>query len=288
MNFTKMHGAGNDYVYVNGFVEERDWAKIAVPVSDRHTGVGADGVIVAMKSDKADFKMRMFNADGSEGEMCGNGIRCLVAFARDNPIISSDQNLVSVETAAGVLKVESIVCDGIMSGAIVDMGKPIFAPVDVPVNLPETFHQDVPTLNFPLEVSGQEHSLSFGSMGNPHAISFLNDDVDDFPLTIVGPEVENHEMFPNRINFEIVNVVDEENLKVRVWERGSGITMACGTGACAVAVAAQLKGLVGEKVNVHLPGVKLIINWKKEAEVMMEGPIETVFSGVWLDRDNDD
>ena len=288
MNFTKMHGAGNDYVYVNGFVEERDWAKIAVPVSDRHTGVGADGVIVAMKSDKADFKMRMFNADGSEGEMCGNGIRCLVAFARDNHIISSDQNLVSVETAAGVLKVETIVCDGIMSGAIVDMGKPIFAPVDVPVNLPETFHQDVPTLNFPLEVSGQEHSLSFVSMGNPHAISFLNDDVDDFPLTIVGPEVENHEMFPNRINFEIVNVVDEENLKVRVWERGSGITMACGTGACAVAVAAQLKGLVGEKVNVHLPGGKLIINWKKEAEVMMEGPIETVFSGVWLDRDNDD
>ena len=241
-----------------------------------------------MKSDKADFKMRMFNADGSEGEMCGNGIRCLVAFARDNHIISSDQNVVSVETAAGVLKVESIVCDGIMSGAIVDMGKPIFAPVDVPVNLPETFHQDVPTLNFPLEVSGQEHSLSFVSMGNPHAISFLNDDVDDFPLTIIGPEVENHEMFPNRINFEIVNVVDEENLKVRVWERGSGITMACGTGACAVAVAAQLKGLVGEKVNVHLPGGKLIINWKKEAEVMMEGPIETVFSGVWLDRDNDD
>ena len=288
MNFTKMHGAGNDYVYVNGFVEERDWAKIAVPVSDRHTGVGADGVIVAMKSDKADFKMRMFNADGSEGEMCGNGIRCLVAFARDNHIISSDQNLVSVETAAGVLKVETIVCDGIMSGAIVDMGKPIFAPVDVPVNLPETFHQDVPTLNFPLEVSGQEHSLSFVSMGNPHAISFLNDDVDDFPLTIVGPEVENHEMFPNRINFEIVNVVDEENLKVRVGEWGSGITMACGTGACAVAVAAQLKGLVGEKVNVHLPGGKLIINWKKEAEVMMEGPIETVFSGVWLDRDNDD
>ncbi|MBI49923.1 MAG: diaminopimelate epimerase [Chloroflexi bacterium] len=288
MNFTKMHGAGNDYVYVNGFVEERDWAKIAVPVSDRHTGVGADGVIVAMKSDKADFKMRMFNADGSEGEMCGNGIRCLVAFARDNHIISSDQNVVSVETAAGVLKVESIVCDGIMSGAIVDMGKPIFAPVDVPVNLPETFHQAVPTLNFPLDVSGQEHSLSFVSMGNPHAISFLNDDVDDFPLTIIGPEVENHEMFPNRINFEIVNVVDEENLKVRVWERGSGITMACGTGACAVAVAAQLKGLVGEKVNVHLPGGKLIINWKKGAEVMMEGPIETVFSGVWLDKDNDD
>ena len=283
MNFTKMHGAGNDYVYVNGFTENLDWPKTAISVSDRHTGIGSDGLIVAVHSEIADVGMRMFNADGSEGEMCGNGIRCLVGFAMDSGLIEIEENAVSVETGGGVLEVEPIFDDGLMTGARVSMGDPIFLPADVPVNLPEGNQSD-PVLDFPLSIEGhKEHRMSFVSMGNPHAISIIDTDVSEFPLSEIGPKVENHVMFPNRINFEIVNIVDRQNMKVRVWERGSGLTMACGTGACAAAVAAQLKGLVSEKVNVNLPGGDLVVEWRPGSSVILEGPIETVFSGTWVD-----
>jgi diaminopimelate epimerase len=221
--------------------------------------------------------MRMFNADGSEGEMCGNGIRCLVSFARDEGLVSCDSQVVTVETMAGNLDVFPILKNSRMIGARVNMGPPILIPQEVPVRI----DSDSPTIDYSLHVDGYDLSLSFVSMGNPHAIAFIDDDVDSFPLELIGPQVENHIIFPNKINFEIVNVLSPKELKVRVWERGSGITMACGTGACAVAVAAHIKGIMSDEANLKLPGGDLTVRWDGVGEVEMEGPIETVYKGVF-------
>ena len=279
MKFTKMHGAGNDYVYVNAFEQDRDWAEISRMISDRHTGIGADGLIIAIPSDKADFQMRMFNADGSEGEMCGNGIRCLVAFAIDEGIVRKNEGLKTVETGAGVLTVTPEFNGNEMTNASVGMGYPVFEPSKVPVNI---LVGDWPILNYPLAVDGYDLELTFVSMGNPHAIAFIDDDVDNFPLESVGPKVENHSLFPNKVNFEITNVLTERHVKTRVWERGSGITMACGTGACAVMAAAKLKNLVGDCVEVELPGGILEVRWTGCGELTMRGPVKTVFKGEWI------
>ena len=279
MKFTKMHGAGNDYVYVNAFEQDRDWAEVSRMISDRHTGIGADGLIIAIPSDKADFQMRMFNADGSEGEMCGNGIRCLVAFAIDEGIVRKNEGLKTVETGAGVLTVTPEFNGNEMTNASVGMGYPVFEPSKVPVNI---LVGDWPILNYPLAVDGYDLELTFVSMGNPHAIAFIDDDVDDFPLESVGPKVENHSLFPNKVNFEITNVLTERHVKTRVWERGSGITMACGTGACAVMAAAKLKNLVGDCVEVELPGGILEVRWTGCGELIMRGPVKTVFKGEWI------
>lgn len=277
MKFTKMHGAGNDYVYVNGFEYDLDWKHISQTVSDRHKGIGADGLIVACpSSNNSDLKMRMFNADGSEGEMCGNGIRCLVGFARDESLINSDLQVITVETMAGNLEVFPILENSRMIGAKVSMGSPILVPKNVPVQI----GSDEPTLDYSLDVDTHELSLGFVSMGNPHAIAFIEEDVDNFPLELIGPKIENHDIFPNKVNFEIVNTLSPSELKVRVWERGSGITMACGTGACAVAVAARLKGITLDDVNLKLPGGDLKVRWDGVGEVELEGPIETVYKGV--------
>ena len=277
MKFTKMHGAGNDYVYVNGFEYDLDWKHISQTVSDRHKGIGADGLIVACpSSNNSDLKMRMFNADGSEGEMCGNGIRCLVGFARDESLINSDLQVITVETMAGNLEVFPILENSRMIGAKVSMGSPILVPKNVPVQI----GSDEPTLDYSLDVDTHELSLGFVSMGNPHAIAFIEEDVDNFPLELIGPKIENHDIFPNKVNFEIVNALSPSELKVRVWERGSGITMACGTGACAVAVAARLKGITSDDVNLKLPGGDLKVRWDGVGEVELEGPIETVYKGV--------
>ena len=277
MKFTKMHGAGNDYVYVNGFEYDLDWKHISQTVSDRHKGIGADGLIVACpSSNNSDLKMRMFNADGSEGEMCGNGIRCLVGFARDESLINSDLQVITVETMAGNLEVFPILENSRMIGAKVSMGSPILVPKNVPVQI----GSDEPTLDYLLDVDTHELSLGFVSMGNPHAIAFIEEDVDNFPLELIGPKIENHDIFPNKVNFEIVNALSPSELKVRVWERGSGITMACGTGACAVAVAARLKGITSDDVNLKLPGGDLKVRWDGVGEVELEGPIETVYQGV--------
>ena len=277
MKFTKMHGAGNDYVYVNGFEYDLDWKHISQTVSDRHKGIGADGLIVACpSSNNSDLKMRMFNADGSEGEMCGNGIRCLVGFARDESLINGDLQVITVETMAGNLDVFPILEDSRMIGAKVSMGSPILVPKNVPVQIGSV----EPTLDYSLDVDTHELSLGFVSMGNPHAIAFIEEDVDSFPLELIGPKIENHDIFPNKVNFEIVNVLSPSELKVRVWERGSGITMACGTGACAVAVAARLKGITLDDVNLKLPGGDLKVRWDGVGEVELEGPIETVYKGV--------
>ena len=283
MKFTKMHGAGNDYVYVNGYVESLDWPVISEKISNRHKGIGADGLIVAASSKIADLKMRMFNADGSEGEMCGNGIRCLVAFAMSEGLVDSNANVISVETGAGVLDVRPTFGNSGMNGATVDMGEPILRPSVIPVDLTD---ESFPVVDYPLEVNGRKFLMTFVSMGNPHAVTFIEEDVSNFPLEDIGPVVENHKIFPNKVNFEVVNVVSETHLKVRVWERGSGITMACGTGACAVVVAAHMKGLVGDQVNIELPGGMLGINWSGKGSILMEGPVEEVYRGQWLPQEN--
>ena len=278
MEFTKMHGAGNDYVYMNASNLSEDWSQIAVNVSDRHKGIGSDGLILAMPSEIADIKMRMFNSDGSEGEMCGNGIRCLVGFAIDQNLIPSKQKTVLVETGAGVLSVTPIRTNNVMTGATVSMGLPILEPSQIPVEIDSS---SFPVLDHTLNIGYEQMKLSFISMGNPHAISFIDEEIDKYPLTEIGPLVENHEIFPNKINFEIVNIIDRSHLKVRVWERGSGITLACGTGACAVAVAAKLKGIIDDSCTISLPGGDLEISWIDNNEVLMTGPIEKVFSGNW-------
>ena len=279
MKFTKMHGAGNDYVYIDAREQERDWPALSVAMSDRHLGIGSDGLILALPSDKADLRMRMFNADGSEGEMCGNGIRCLVRFAFDNGIVDAEKSPVRVETMAGVLDVTPLGDDGDgMTAARVLMGAPRLIPAEIPVAI---VGMDV-VIDQPLEVAGREFRMTCVSMGNPHAVVFMDEPVDDFPLTEIGPMVEHHPLFPARVNFEIVNVLDGgKTLKTRVWERGSGITMACGTGACAVQVAARLNGLAGDRATIALPGGDLTVEWPGEGEVIMEGPVATVFDGEW-------
>ncbi|MCH7653069.1 MAG: diaminopimelate epimerase, partial [Chloroflexi bacterium] len=249
MKFTKMHGAGNDYLYIDARSQSRDWPALSVAMSDRHTGVGSDGIILMLSSDRADLRMRMFNADGSEGEMCGNGIRCLVRYALDRGIAPPDKTPVSVETLAGVLEVTPIWENGVMSRARVGMGKPILRPEEIPVDLPG---QEL-VMDHPLRVDGHSFDLTFVSMGNPHAVAFIDEPVDDVRLADIGPLVERHALFPQRVNFEICNVLEGSRIKTRVWERGSGITMACGTGACAVAVAARLHGYIGDESTIELP-----------------------------------
>ena len=279
-----MHGAGNDYIYIDARDTRRDWPALAVGMSDRHRGVGADGIILAMSSEKADLRMRMFNADGSEGEMCGNGIRCLVRFAFDKGIVPAERSPVSVETLAGVLEVTPINNGGAdggagMTRARVGMGEPVLKPEDIPVFAPGL---EV-VLDYPLRVDGHDFNITCVSMGNPHAVAFVDEPVDEVRLRDIGPLVERHSMFPRRVNFEIVNVMDPTRLRARVWERGSGLTQACGTGACAVAVAARLHGFTGDDVAVDLPGGELKVSWPGDGQVILEGPVEEVFQGRWPD-----
>ena len=282
MKFTKMHGAGNDYVYVDARSQDRDWGELSRQMSDRHFGVGGDGLILIKNSDVADLKMSMFNADGSEAEMCGNGIRCFVKYAVDRGIVADSAASVSVETLAGIRQIATITENGRVTGARVSMGMPIFTPKDVPVKLDSAGeYGSGPVLEYPFQMDGHDLPLSFVSMGNPHAVSFIDTPVAEFPLHTVGPKVEHHAIFPNRVNFEIVNVDSREHLTARVWERGSGETLACGTGACGIAVASILGGHTGNTVDITLPGGTLKVDWDGQGEVFLEGPAEEVFSGEW-------
>ncbi len=279
MRFVKYHGAGNDYIYMDARETERDdWRELARRVSDRHFGIGADGLILLRNSKIADARMQMFNADGSEGMMCGNGIRCFARFGLELSALDNVAESFEIETASGVLNVRPIRQSGVMTRASVSMGAPILRPADIPVVVAETAES---ALDMPLSVDGVELRLSCVSMGNPHAVAFLDEPVADFPLTEIGPLVERHPMFPARVNFEIVNVVSRDVIDLRVWERGSGITLACGTGACAAVVAARLRGLVDDEAKVRLPGGELTVSWSGEGEVIMEGPIARVFEGEW-------
>ena len=282
MKFTKMHGAGNDYVYVDARSENRDWNELSRQMSDRHFGVGGDGLILIKDSDVADLKMSMFNADGSEAEMCGNGIRCFVKYAVDRGIVSDSSTSVSVETLAGIRRVAPIAENGEVVAARVSMGNPILTPTDVPVKLePAGKYGSGPLLGYPFQMDGHDLPLSFVSMGNPHAVTFIDTPVAEFPLHTVGPKMDHHSIFPNRVNFEIVNIDSLDHLTARVWERGSGETMACGTGACGIAVASILGGYTGNAVDITLPGGTLTVNWDGEGEVFLEGPAQEVFNGEW-------
>lgn len=274
MKFTKMHGIGNDYVYVNCLNEEvKHPQEVAEFVSDRHFGIGSDGLILIKSSQIADFEMAMYNADGSRGEMCGNGIRCVAKYVYDYGL--TDKTGISVETLAGIKYLDLTVEDGKVSQVKVNMGAPELAAEKIPVLAEEKQAVDVP-----LEVEGNTYRMTCVSMGNPHCVIFLEEDVRNLDLEKIGPAFENHSRFPKRINTEFVNVIDKNTLRMRVWERGSGETLACGTGACATAVAAMINGKTGKEVTVQLSGGDLHIAWEGgDAPVYMTGSATTVFDG---------
>lgn len=289
MRFTKMHGIGNDYIYVNCFEEQvADPAELARLISDRHSGIGADGLILISPSESGDVQMRIFNADGSEAEMCGNGVRCVAKYAYEHGLAKSQGAFtvpgqsplpisMSIETGNGVLTV-GVVTDGNdkVQQVCVNMGEPILAPGDIPVSL-----SGENVIDAAVSIAGQELIMTAVSMGNPHAVFFC-DDVESVELGVIGPAIEGDGLFPNRINVHFVEMVGPGEFKMRTWERGSGITLACGTGACACCVAAVLTNRGQRSCLAHLPGGDLELNWSEQDNcVYMTGPAVSVFEGVW-------
>lgn len=275
MRFTKMHGAGNDYVYVDCFAQElpAEPAEAARLVADRHFGVGGDGLILICPSERADARMRMYNADGSESEMCGNGIRCVAKYVYDHGI--ARKPTLKIETGRGVLSLDVELNRGLVERVRVDMGQPILKAEDIPVQLPGD-----PVVNVPLAVAGRTLEVTCVSMGNPHCIVYVDDLTDDWVLR-VGPQVETDPHFPRRVNAEFVQVVSPGEVRMRVWERGSGETLACGTGASATCVAGVLSGRTQRKLRAHLPGGVLELEWAANDHVYMTGPAVEVFTGDW-------
>lgn len=274
LQFTKMHGLGNDYVYmdaINQKIENR--SELAKFVSDRHFGIGSDGLILICPSEKADFRMQMFNSDGSEAEMCGNGIRCVGKFVYDRGL--TNKETITIETLAGIKTLEMTVNNGKVQKAKVDMGEPIFEPEEIPV-----ISKENPVKNLKLSVEDKEFCFTSVSMGNPHAVTFIEENVDNFDICKYGKKLEIDKVFPKKSNIEFINIIDDKTLKMRVWERGAGETLACGTGASATAVAAILNGYTSRKVTVHLLGGDLEIEWNEENNhVYMTGTATTVFEG---------
>jgi diaminopimelate epimerase len=292
MRFTKMHGIGNDYVYVNCFEEKiKDPGNLAQIVSDRHRGIGADGLILIEPSQTADVRMRIFNADGSEAEMCGNGLRCVAKYTYEHKIAEPAGPFsvpgrqpcpasLNIETGKGVLTV-GLITDSSdkIEKVCVNMGQPILRPKDIPVNL-----SGEKVIEEPFTILGQELQVTCVSMGNPHAIFFC-DDVGSIELEKLGPAIENHSLFPNRVNVHFVQIDKPTEFKMRTWERGSGITLACGTGACACCVGAVLAGRCERICTAHLPGGELELNWSQEDNcVYMTGPAVEVFEGIWPEK----
>ncbi len=284
MKFTKMHGIGNDYVYVNGFEEKvDDPARLSQFVSDRHFGIGSDGLIMINPSKLADFEMAMYNADGSRGEMCGNGIRCVAKYVYDYGL--TDKTKISVETLGGIKYLDMTVEDGKVALVKVDMGAPELQAENIPILMDgyELGKGEAGTVvDAPIEVDGKLYHMTGVSMGNPHDVIYLDDNqsLKDLEIEKIGPKFENHERFPKRINTEFVKVLDKNTVEMRVWERGSGETLACGTGACAVAVSSILNGFTDREVTVKLLGGDLKIQWDKESgHVFMTGPATVVFDG---------
>ena len=273
MKFTKMHGIGNDYVYVNCFEETvKDPAAVAKFVSDRHFGIGSDGLILIRPSEIADCEMDMYNLDGSQGAMCGNGIRCVAKYVYDHGIV--DKTSLSIATRSGIKYVDLTICDGKASMVKVNMGSPILTAKEIPV-VAETEQ----VINAPITVDGKEYHMTAVSMGNPHAIIYV-DDVDSLDLEKIGPSFENHVCFPDRVNTEFVQVIDRHTVKMRVWERGSGETLACGTGACAAVVAAVENGYCkkGVDVTVKVRGGDLLVNYTDD-RITLTGDCNTVYKG---------
>lgn len=275
MQFTKMHGIGNDYIYVNCFQQTIEHpSELAVKLSARHFGVGSDGLILIQPSDVADCKMEMFNADGSIGMMCGNGIRCVGKYVYDRGLVKKD--VLQVETRSGIKTLHLNFQNGTVSSVCVNMGPPELEAAKIPVQFPKEQVVDEAVQS----PSGNIWYITCVSMGNPHCVTFV-EDVDDLDLPRFGPEMEHHEMFPEQVNMEFVRVISPEEIQMRVWERGSGETWACGTGACASAVASALNGKTGRRVTVHLKGGDLVIDWDEQTnDVFMEGPATFVFDGT--------
>jgi diaminopimelate epimerase len=277
MRFVKMHGSGNDFVLLRAQGDEQHWSRLAQAMCDRHYGIGADGLILVLSSSRADVGMRMFNPDGSEAEMCGNGLRCVVKYAVDEGLVRPRGGELSVETATGVLSAQVFGEEGAVERVRVSMGVPRFAPQEIPVLV----EGEPPLKDLPLDIEGQRLVVTCLSMGNPHAVHFVERPVAEFPLESIGPKVEHHPLFPQRVNFEVARVLGRERIEARVWERGAGATLACGSGACATMVAAHLHGLAGKRVDITLPGGTLTIEWDGVGECYLAGPAELVFEGEW-------
>jgi len=276
LEFTKMQGIGNDYIYVNIMTQNPgDPAELAKRISDRHFGIGSDGLVLIGASDTADFKMDMYNSDGSQGRMCGNAIRCVAKYVYDRGL--TKKKTLKIETLSGIKTLDLQVADGQVAQVTVNMGRPIFDPAQIPVR----WH-DQKMIDEPIAIANHLYSLTCLSMGNPHAVTFV-DQVDTLDLPRLGPSFEHHSLFPDRINTEFVQVIDRHNLRMRVWERGSGETLACGTGACATLAAAVVTDRSERRATIHLNGGNLQIEWDKASDdIYMTGPAAFVFDG-WID-----
>jgi len=290
MKFSKLQATGNDFILVDARNGERDWVKLAQAMCRYHFGIGADGLILVQNSDVADLKMRIFNPDGSEAEACGNGLRCLVKYAIERGIVS--ETSFAIETLSGIRQVKAYMSKGKVSRVEVSMGIPRFQAEEIPVTLTQTLSlegrglgegetKQSQVINYQLTGDNYQLSISLLSLGNPHAVSFLSEPVANFPLAEIGPEVERNPVFPQRTNFEIARVLSKGKIEARVWERGVGETLACGSGACAIAVAAQLRNYTGDVVDITLPGGTLTISWDRVGEVWLAGPVGEVFTGEW-------
>ncbi len=285
MDFTKMHGAANDFVMVDARKIKRDWSKLAIAVCNRHLGIGADSLIILLPSAKADFGMRTFDADGSEAETCGNGIRCLARYVLEKGLVSPDIEEMTIETVATVNHVKLERKGNKVVKFRANMGKPRLAAAQIPATLKpgKDVVDNSGMLSYRVRVDSADLTLNLVSMGNPHAVHFTREPVADFPLSKIGPLVENLPVFPNRVNFEVARVLNRNRLEARVWERGVGETLACGSGACAITVASKLLGYTESKVDIKLPGGVLNAEWNGNKEVVLGGPAEVVFEGQWPD-----
>jgi diaminopimelate epimerase len=279
LKFTKMQGTGNDFLFVESQNDSgRDWEALSRAICDRHYGAGADGLIVLLPSGRADVRMRLFNADGSEAEVSGNGVRCLVKYAIERGLATGTDGRLRIEAVHGILEAEASMTGGRITAVKLSMGPPRFAPNEVPV-----VAEMEPVVDFPLEVDGRRLVLTCLSMGNPHAVLFLDEPVESYPLETIGPKVEHHAAFPERVNFGVAQVKSPGRMALRVWERGVGETLACGSGCCAAVVAARLKGDVRDRVEIEQPGGVLAVEWNGDGDVSLSGPAEFVFEGEWPD-----
>ena len=285
MRFSKLQATGNDFILVDARTRTAEWQKLAQAMCDRHFGVGADGLMLAQNSTCADFRMRLFNADGSEAEVSGNGLRCFAKYVIEEGLIGTTSSgadaadlRISIETLSGVRNVTANMSGNNVSRVEVNMGSPRFRPEEIPI---EVTVDITPILNYPLVIDRRELPLCLVSMGNPHAVTFISHPVADFPLAQIGPKVEMHTMFTRRTNFEVARVLSRTKIEARVWERGVGETLACGSGASAVAVAARLLDYVDNDVNIVLAGGSLAVCWDGVRDVLLSGPVEEVFAGDW-------
>jgi diaminopimelate epimerase len=289
MKFSKLQATGNDFILVDARTMEGDWANWARATCDRHFGIGADGLILVQDSTNADLKMRLFNSDGSEAEVSGNGLRCFAKFVIEKGLSAKfaspgeqDNHSLTIDTLAGIKKIKAHMSGNKVNRVEVNMGMPQFKPEQIPVGIEVDIPmKSGPILDYPLVIDSKELTLAILSMGNPHAVSFLSRPITDFPLAELGPKVEGHSMFPRRTNFEVARVLSRVKIEARVWERGVGETLACGSGACAIAVAAQLLDYVDPQVDIILIGGTLAVSWDRVGEVLLAGPVEEVFTGEW-------